>query len=42
MISLLLGIPEADRDTYRGWVDRGLERDPATGLPPEDGMAGMM
>ena len=31
VISVLLGIPEADRDWYRHTVDRGLERDPETG-----------
>ena len=31
VISVLLGIPEADRDWYRHTVDRGLERDPDTG-----------
>jgi cytochrome P450 len=33
VISVLLGIPEADRDWYRHTVDKGLERDPETGLP---------
>jgi cytochrome P450 len=33
VISVLLGIPEADRDWYRHTVDRGLERDPDTGQP---------
>jgi cytochrome P450 len=33
VISLLLGIPEADRDWYRHAVDKGLERDPETGQP---------
>lgn len=33
VISVLLGIPEADRDWYRHTVDRGLERDPDTGRP---------
>ncbi|MEE3330954.1 MAG: cytochrome P450 [Myxococcota bacterium] len=28
VISVLLGIPKEDRDRYRLWVDRGLERDP--------------
>jgi cytochrome P450 len=41
VISALLGIPEEHRDRYRGWVDRGLERDPDTGLPPPDGIEGM-
>jgi cytochrome P450 len=39
VISALLGIPEEDRDTYRGWVDAGLSRDPDTGLPPDEGIA---
>ncbi|MCH2171350.1 cytochrome P450 [Myxococcota bacterium] len=39
VICVLLGIPEEDRDTYRGWVDAGLSRDPDTGLPPEEGLA---
>lgn len=33
VISVLIGIPEADRDWYRHTVDRGLERDPDTGQP---------
>ena len=33
VISVLLGIPEADRDWYRHTVDKGLERDPETGKP---------
>jgi cytochrome P450 len=33
VISVLLGIPEADRDWYRHVVDKGLERDPETGMP---------
>jgi cytochrome P450 len=33
VISVLLGIPEADRDWYRHVVDKGLERDPETGQP---------
>ena len=33
VISVLLGIPEADRDWYRHTVDKGLERDPETGQP---------
>jgi len=39
VISALVGIPEADRDAYREWVDKGLERDPETGLPPEENLA---
>jgi len=35
VISLLLGIPEEDRDEYRTRVDRGLERDPEGGLDLE-------
>jgi cytochrome P450 len=38
VISALLGIPEPDRDTYREWVDKGLERDPDTGLPPKENL----
>jgi cytochrome P450 len=41
VISALLGIPESDREQYRQWVDKGLERDPDTGLPPADGMTAM-
>ena len=41
VISALLGIPEEDRDRYRGWVERGLERDPESGLPPAEGIEGM-
>ncbi len=33
VISVLLGIPAQDRDWYRHTVDKGLERDPETGLP---------
>jgi cytochrome P450 len=33
VISVLLGIPDADRDWYRHTVDKGLERDPETGQP---------
>src|SRR5262245_31890749 len=37
VISVLIGIPEADRDWYRHTVDKGLERDPETGMPsPEN------
>ena len=35
VISVLLGIPPEDRDMYREWVDRGLERDPDGGVTPE-------
>ena len=38
VISILVGIPEKDRDWYREEVDRGLSRDPDTGLPPEGAM----
>jgi len=41
VISLVLGIPAEDRDAYRRWVARGLERDPDTGLPYPDGVEGM-
>ncbi len=39
VISVLLGIPEADRDWYRHTVDKGLERDPETGLPGMENIA---
>lgn len=42
VISALVGIPEEDRATYRGWVDRGLERDPETGKAPAGAVEGMM
>lgn len=42
VISALLGIPEEDRDRYRDYVDRGLERDPDTGLPPREGIEGIL
>jgi cytochrome P450 len=35
VISLLLGIPEEERDEYRARVDMGLERDPEGGLDLE-------
>lgn len=35
VISLLLGIPEEDRDGYRSRVDMGLARDPEVGLDLE-------
>lgn len=41
VISALVGIPEEDRATYRGWVDKGLERDPETGKPPPGAVEGM-
>jgi cytochrome P450 len=41
VISVLVGIPEEDRATYRGWVDKGLERDPETGRPPPGAAEGM-
>lgn len=41
VIGLLIGIPEEDRDRYREWVDGGLARDPETGMPSEQGLAGM-
>ena len=40
VISALLGIPEDMREPYRLWVDKMLERDPETGLPPAEGMEG--
>jgi cytochrome P450 len=39
VISMLLGIPEADRDWYRHTVDKGLERDPETGQPGMENIA---
>jgi cytochrome P450 len=42
VISALLGIPPEYRDRYREWVDHGLERDPDTGLPSEEGISGMV
>ena len=39
VISVLLGIPEADRDWYRHTVDKGLERDPETGQPGMENMS---
>jgi cytochrome P450 len=41
VISVLLGIPEPDRDQYRRWVDQGLERDPETGEMPEGNLESM-
>jgi cytochrome P450 len=41
VISVLLGIPDEDRDAYRSWVDKGLERDPETGKPPAGAIEGM-
>ena len=38
VISVLVGIPEKDRDWYREVVDMGLSRDPDTGLPPPEAM----
>jgi cytochrome P450 len=40
VISVLLGIPEADREQIRRWTDLGLERD-ADGIPPPEGLEGM-
>jgi cytochrome P450 len=42
VISALVGIPEEDRATYRGWIDRGLERDPETGKAPAGAAEGML
>lgn len=39
VISVLLGIPEADRDWYRHTVDRGLERDPDSGRPSTENLS---
>jgi cytochrome P450 len=41
VISILLGIPEADRDWYRHTVDRGLERDPDTGHPAAENLGSL-
>jgi cytochrome P450 len=41
VISVLLGIPEPDRDRYRQWVDQGLERDPQTGRIPDENLESM-
>ena len=41
VISALIGIPDEDRAAYRGWVDKGLERDPETGKPPPGAAEGM-
>ncbi len=41
VISVLLGIPEPDRDQYRMWVDQGLERDPETGKVPPANLESM-
>ena len=42
VISAMLGIPDEDRERYRGWVEKGLERDPETGAMPPEGIQGMM
>jgi cytochrome P450 len=42
VISVLVGIPEEDRAAYRGWVDKGLERDPETGKAPPGALEGML
>jgi cytochrome P450 len=42
VISAMLGIPDEDRERYRGWVGKGLERDPETGAIPPDGSQGML
>ena len=42
VISVLLGIPEKERDGYRESVDRMLERDPDTGAPHPEAVAGML
>jgi cytochrome P450 len=39
VISILLGIPESDRDWYRHTVDKGLERDPETGQITPDNIS---
>ena len=42
VISALLGIPEEERERYRALGRHGLERDPETGLPPAEGIEGMI
>ena len=42
VISILLGLPEADRDRFRQAVDAMLARDPDTGLPPTEGLQSIM
>jgi len=42
VISALVGIPEEDRDMVRSWVNKGLERDPDTGMPPPAAAEGML
>ena len=42
VISVLVGIPEKERDWFRETVDHGLSRDPDTGLPPEDGLEALV
>ena len=42
VISAMLGIPEEDRERYRGYIEKGLERDPETGQPPPGGIEGML
>jgi cytochrome P450 len=42
VISALLGLPEEDRDRFRETVDKGLERDPETGLPPAKNISFLM
>jgi cytochrome P450 len=42
VISAMLGIPDEDRERHRGWVEKGLERDPETGAMPPDGIQGML
>ena len=35
VISVLMGIPTEDRDMYRLWIDKGLERDPDGNITPD-------
>lgn len=42
VISAMLGIPDEDRERYRGWVEKGLERNPETGAMPPEGIQGML
>jgi len=41
VISSLLGIPEADRDSVRGWSNDVLHREPGNPLPTETGLRAM-
>jgi cytochrome P450 len=41
VISALVGIPDSDRDMYRNWVDKGLQRDPESGEIPAENFVDM-